>query len=161
MAGKSKAGKRYVFFVSHSTKDLKDDVGEVGKILDTCKIQNFVADRDAPVGKCLPDEVKKAIIESEVFLVFLTKNSKSSPWVNQEIGYALGRDLPVIPLRKGKVVIKGLIESTKYVQIQENPLKTMTEVFSKLGKISLSKTAEAAIGAVVGALELKDKYGGP
>ena len=152
--------KKYVFFISHSTEDLKADVGEICEILETCKIPSFVADRDAPLGNPLPEEIKKAIEESELFLVFLTKKSRSSAWVNQEIGYALGKEIPIIPLKKGRIKVKGLIESARYVLMKENPLDTVKEIFSRLKGVSLSRTAEAAIGAVVGALELKDKYGG-
>jgi len=160
MPKKSSNTKKYVFFISHSTKDISSYVGEICKIFEACKIQSFIADRDAPLGRFLPQEVRNAIEESELFLVFITKNSKSSPWVNQEIGYALGKEVPVIPLKRGRIRIKGLIESAKYVQMQENPLDTVKEVFSKLKGIPLSRIAEAAIGAVVGALELKEKYGG-
>ena len=156
----TKESKRYVFFVSHSTKDISGDVGEVCKILEKCKIKSFVADRDAPVGKSLPQEIKKAIEESELFLVFLTKNSRDSPWVNQEIGYALGKEVPVIPLKKGRIKVKGLIESAKYVQMHDNPLDMVNEIFSRLKDKPLSQTAQAAILAFIGALELKDKYGG-
>jgi hypothetical protein len=152
--------KKYVFFVSHSTKDVSDDVGEICEIFEKCRIQSFIADRDAPLGNPLPQEIKKAIEESELFLVFLTTNSRKSPWVNQEIGYALGKEIPVIPLKKRRIKVKGLIESAKYVQMRDNPLDTVKEIFSRLEATPLSRTAEAAIGAVVGVLELKDKYGG-
>ena len=152
--------KKYVFFVSHSTKDIRGDVGEVCEIFEKCKIRSYVADRDAPLGKPLPEEIKKAIEESELFLVFLTKNSRKSPWVNQEIGYALGKGVPVIPLKKGRIIVKGLIESAKYVKMRDNPLDTVNEIFSRLKSKALSPTAQAAILAFIGALELKDKYGG-
>lgn len=155
-----KASKKYVFFISHSTRDVKRYVSEICEILKRFNIQSYVADRDAPLGKLLPSEVKKAIEESELFLVFITKNSRSSPWVNQEIGYALGKEVPVIALKGRRIRIRGLIESVKYARIKENPLDTVEEVFSKLKGIKLSRLAEAVIGAVVGALELKEKYGG-
>lgn len=157
---KANKTKKYVFFISHSTKDIRSYVKGICEVLEKCKIQCFIADRDAPLGENLPATIKSAIQKSELLLVIITKNSKRSPWVNQEIGYALGKGVPVIPLKKGRIKVKGLIESTKYVQLRENPLNTVKEVFSKLEKTKLSKVAEAAIGAVVGALELMEKYGG-
>lgn len=152
--------KEYVFFISHSTIDASGDVGAVCEIFEKCRIKSFVADRDAPLGNPLPEEIKKAIDGSELFLVFLTKNSKKSPWVNQEVGYALGKGIPVIPIKKGRIRVKGLIESAKYVQMQDNPLDTVNEVFSGLKGRQLSPTAQAAILAFVGALELRNRYGG-
>jgi hypothetical protein len=162
MKGLHKKGsldKKYVFFVSHSTDDVCSDVGVICEILEKCKIPSFVADRDAPLGQALPAIIMRAIEESDLFLVFLTKNSRKSPWVNQEIGYALGRDIPVIPLKKGRIEFKGLVESAKYVKMQDNPLDTTREVFARLKGIPLSPTAESAILAFIGALDLKDKYG--
>lgn len=151
---------KYVFFIAHSTKDIKSDVGEVCKVLERCKIRSYIADRDAPLGKSLPEEIKRAIRGSELFLVFLTNNSCKSPWVNQEIGYALGCGRTVIPLKKGDMKVKGLIESAKYVKMQHDPLETVGEIFSNLGTTHLSPVAGAAIGAVVGLLELMKRYGG-
>lgn len=151
--------RKYVFFISHSTEDLKSDVGEICEILETCKIPSFVADRDAPLGNPLPEEIKKAIEESELFLVFITKKSRNSAWVNQEIGFALGRGIPVIPIKKGQIKVKGLIESARYVKMRADPLETVSEIFSKLKNKQLSPVAQAAILAFVGALELKERYG--
>jgi hypothetical protein len=102
----------------------------------------------------------KAIEESELFLVFLTENSLNSQWVNQEIGYALGKGISVIPLKKEGIDFKGLIEAAKYVKIQDNPVDTVRDVFARLKDKQLSPTAQAAIIAFIGALELKEKYGG-
>ena len=150
--------KRYVFFISHSTKDITPYVTELSEILQTLRVQNFVADRDAPIGAFLPDEVKKAIDSSELLLVILTGNSKKSAWVNQEVGYALGKGIPVIPLKKRHIQITGLIETAKYVELKDNPLDTMSEVFSKLNAKSLSASAQAVIFTVVASFQLKEKY---
>ena len=101
-----------------------------------------------------------AIDDSELFLVLLTKNSLKSQWVNQEIGYALGKGIPIIPLKKGNPKIKGLIETRKYVKIQNNPVDTVKEVFEKLKNADLSPRAQIVIFTFIGALKLKAKYGG-
>lgn len=160
LSEKGNPPKKYVFFISHSTRDIKNDVGEVHKILKTCKIPCYIADIDAPLGNVLPAEIKKAIEESELFLVFITQYSKRSLWVNQEIGYALGKEIPVIPLKKGRATIKGLIEAAKYVPIYADPLRTVNELFKRLKGRAISPAAQAAFFAFVGALKLKDEYGG-
>ena len=148
--------KKYVFFVSHSTADISNVVNEICRVFEKCHINSYIADRDAPIGSIIPQEVKNAIEASELCLAVITKNSKNSPWVNQEIGYALGAGIPVLPLKKGRIKIKGLIESIKYVKINDNPLLTVKDVFSKLKGVSVSKTAEAAMLAVVGIMELME-----
>ena len=151
--------KDFVFFISHSTDDIGNYVKGICDILETCKIKHFFADRDAPIGQSLPSTIKNAIDESEVVLLVLTKNSKNSLWVNQEIGYALGKGIPVIPLKKGKIAVEGLIDATRYVPMSDNPLETLQVLFSKMSNIQLSRTAEAAIGAIIGILQLT-KNGG-
>ena len=146
--------KDYVFFISHSTVDMNSFVKEIANVFEKCHMKSYIADRDAPIGSVIPQEVKNAIEASELCLAVITKNSKKSPWVNQEIGYALGAGVPVLPLKKGRIRIKGLIESTKYVGIRDNPLDTVKDVFSKLKGANVSKSVEAAMMAVVGILEL-------
>lgn len=102
----------------------------------------------------------KAIEDSELFLAILTKNSKKSQWVNQEIGYALGKNIPVLPLKKGGIVLKGLIEAAKYIKIQDNPLYTVRDIFEWSKDRPISPTAQSAIIAFIGALKLKEKYEG-
>jgi hypothetical protein len=157
---KARSNKKYVFFISHSTQDIYSDVSGICDVLEKTTLKCFVADRDAPIGESLPTTIKNAIDDSELLLVILTKHSKYSPWVNQEIGYALGKNIPVIPLKKGKIIVKGLIESVKYIPMKENPLDTVLEINSKLANIGLSKKAEAAMGILVGTLQLADKYRG-
>ena len=137
---------------------MSGEIGEVCNIFKTCKIPSFIADRDAPIGKSLPETVKKAINNSELVLVFLTKNSKKSIWVNQEIGYALGKGIPIIPLRKGRIRLKGLIESTKYVSMKSNAIEIVKDIFNRLKDNQLSPIAQATIFTFIGALELREKY---
>ena len=88
----------------------------------------------------------------------LTKNSKKSIWVNQEIGYALGKGIPIIPLRKGRIRLKGLIESTKYVSMKSNAIEIVKDIFNRLKDNQLSPIAQATIFTFIGALELREKY---
>lgn len=158
--GNSKRSKKYVFFISHSTADICSYVKGICEIFELVKINTYFADRDAPLGEPLPEEIKKAIRQSEIFLVIVTKNSRKSAWVNQEIGYALGKGVPVVALKKGRIRVKGLIETSRYVPLKDNAFNTVKEVFAKLEKTPVSKTAETAIGAFIGALEALEKYGG-
>lgn len=47
------------------------------------------------------DEIKKRINHSHLFIPLLTPQSVRSTWVNHEIGYAMGRNIPVLPLSIG------------------------------------------------------------
>jgi hypothetical protein len=60
-------------------------------------------DKHNPGGWRFLDEIKKRIDRSHVFIALLTPQSVSSTWVNHEIGYAMGRNIPVLPLSLGPV----------------------------------------------------------
>jgi hypothetical protein len=62
-------------------------------------------------------------------------------------------------LRKGNIRIKGLIETARYVELKQNPMETVQEVFSKLSAMSLSSSAQAIIITVVASLKLNEKFG--
>ena len=57
-----------------------------------------VLDKDISVGMRFSEEIRTKISYAHVFISILTKRSKMSPWVHQELGYALGLGLPVLPL---------------------------------------------------------------
>lgn len=53
----------------------------------------------------------------------------------------------------------GSNQSAKYVQMKENPLDTVNEIFTKLKNVHLSPIAEASIGVFVAILRLSKKFG--
>ena len=81
-------------FVIHSEKDnylIKELEGHFKNIF--FGITNFKIDYlDSSKGNYLGDDfgkiIRKKIRESEWRLIIITKNSRCSPWVNQEIGYS-------------------------------------------------------------------------
>lgn len=59
----------------------------------------------------LSDKVKRGIIECEYFVPILTRNSISSQWVNQEIGFATAINRTTIPIVEHQQIdhLKGFI----------------------------------------------------
>jgi len=57
-----------------------------------------VLDKDISGGMRFSEEIRRKISYAHVFLSILTRHSKTSPWVHQELGYAMGLGLPVLPL---------------------------------------------------------------
>jgi hypothetical protein len=60
-------------------------------------------DKDLLPGVSFTDQIKRGIAYAHVFLPVLTEASSKRPWVHQEIGYAMGLDIPVLPLAVGKL----------------------------------------------------------
>lgn len=78
-------------------------------------MEPFIAAHNVSIGSDLSSKVKENIQESNCFVPFLTKNSVSSQWVNQEIGYAIGtsHELGIYPVVEKGLEIKGFINKSK------------------------------------------------
>ena len=89
----------YRVFLSYAKKDEEN----ARLLFDRLRKQHLrpVWYHHTPAGWRFLDEIKKKIDHSHVFMPFLTHKSKRSTWVNHEIGYAVGRNVPVLPLSLG------------------------------------------------------------
>lgn len=110
---------RFLLFVSYSCHDaehpfLRDlrafferpDVREVATV--------FMAEDVPDYGSDFIAKVLDALGTADVVLPFITEASQASPWVNQEIGYALARGVPVLPAFDPIAVkgLQGMIQTT-------------------------------------------------
>lgn len=57
-----------------------------------------VWDRDIGPGRRFGDAIKSGIATAHVFMPLITEQSQRRPWVHQETGYAIGVDVPVLPV---------------------------------------------------------------
>jgi len=82
-------------FISHSFDDEKG----ASILLDQLKkenIEGYMALRVKKYELLIRDKVRKEINNSDYLIGLITKTATKSESVNQEIGYALGKDIPVI-----------------------------------------------------------------
>jgi hypothetical protein len=71
-----------------------------------------VAKRTSP-NTTLSDKVKESILESSFIVPILTKDSINNQWVNQEVGFSVGRDKSIIPIVDKSIMgdLKGFINN--------------------------------------------------
>lgn len=70
-----------------------------------------VWDAEIQPGRTFTTDIQRRIATAHVFMPVLTPNSVGRPWIHQEIGFALGIDVPVVPLAIGELpgeMIEGL-----------------------------------------------------
>jgi hypothetical protein len=60
-----------------------------------------VWDKNLPAGAAFDDEIRRQIAQAHVFMPLITLHSRERPWAHQEIGYALGIGVPVVPVAIG------------------------------------------------------------
>jgi hypothetical protein len=64
-------------------------------------ISAFVAHNDIEPTKEWQDEIEKALFSMDCLAAILTPGFKESKWADQEVGVAVGRDVLIVPIRRG------------------------------------------------------------
>jgi hypothetical protein len=77
-----------VVFVSHSGND--EFVQALRSYLDDCDL--LISDWQDKAGLSVADKVREDITRADLVVVVLTAPALESPWVQQEIGFAIGRE---------------------------------------------------------------------
>ena len=87
-------------FVSHKAthkkkaRKLKDALHYFG-------VESFLAHEDIEPTRQWEDEIINALQRADVLIALLTPDFRESDWTDQEIGAAVGRGIPVIPVSLG------------------------------------------------------------
>ncbi|QDM27561.1 toll/interleukin-1 receptor domain-containing protein [Tardiphaga sp. vice304] len=85
-------------FVSHrDTK--KIDARALADCLEQYGVSAFVAHDTIQPMSTWQREIEKGLATMELMLVFLTDDFHASAWTNQEVGYALGKGIPIITVK--------------------------------------------------------------
>lgn len=96
--------KKYDVFVSHSFKMMDTKLSfRLQSKLNEKNLTAYLAEKEKRYGYILSNKIREAIQHSKCIVVILTKNSIISASVNQELGYAMGINKPIIPLVKNDV----------------------------------------------------------
>ena len=85
-------------FISHRD-EYKVQANQLARILESYGISSFVAHDSIQPMSIWQAEIIKGLETMEAMLAFVTNDFHESIWTNQEIGFALGRDIPIIPLK--------------------------------------------------------------
>jgi hypothetical protein len=131
---------QYRIFLSHATVD-KFIAKAMCQMLDAVGAKTFRDDRDIDGGDDIPEKIREAIKTSDEFVVLLTPNSVSRPWVNLEVGAAWGwARLRIIAvhynINVGADPIPAMLKSKKAVAL--NDFETYVEEVEK--RLKGSKT---------------------
>ena len=116
-------------FISHRDKHKKQAkilANELGKY----GISAFVAHDTIQPMTTWQEEIMKGLQTMEVMLAFITDGFADSWWTNQEVGFALGRDIPIIPLKLQGQDPTGFIGNKQALRGSlENPAASISEIY--------------------------------
>lgn len=82
-------------------------------------------------GARFADQIRDGISRAHLFIPILTKSASRRPWVHQEIGFALGMNIPVLPLAIGDLPA-GMAEELQAESISDSPQELESELRGKL-----------------------------
>jgi len=119
-------------FISHRD-EYKRPASELGLALEGYGISSFAAhDTIEPMEKW-QHIIRKSLQSMEIMLVFITDGFFESYWTNQEVGVALGRGIPIIPVKMQKCDPCGFINDTQaLIGDLENPAATVDGIYKLL-----------------------------
>lgn len=108
-------------FFSHKYED-RVFVGDVKRILGSYDIDAFVAHNDIEPNVIWRTAIKSALATCHVFVALLHAEFHQSQWCDQEVGWALGRDIPVAAIRRDFVERghDGFLEERQDIIISTN-----------------------------------------
>lgn len=128
----------YNIFISHLTAD-KMSASNLKTALYNYGISCFVAHEDIEPTKLWANEIESALRTMHCLCAILTTGFIDSKWCDQEVGYALGRRVLVIPIRKGSDPY-GLLGKIQGIQSRgKNANKLAEEIFQILYTNNLSR----------------------
>jgi hypothetical protein len=87
-------------FLSHKA-NYKKQTSEFKVAMDLFGVSCFVAHEDIEPTKEWQDEIEKALFSMDAMVALMTENYANSNWTDQEVGVAIGRQVPIIPIRLG------------------------------------------------------------
>lgn len=123
-------------FISYATGDEK----QVSELYDSLsKIKNFeayFAERVHDSGTNLPHEVRKRLERSKAAIILITYNSTNTIWLNQEIGYAAAKNIPMILIVEQGIDPQGFIQGKEYIVFNRADFaQNVTQVIARLKSI--------------------------
>jgi len=116
-------------FIAHANENFGLAL-KIADFLSRIGVEGYIQSQIAKYGKePLPERIKRAIRNSKFLIAILTQQGEKSSWVNQEIGYAIGVGVPVIPLKTAEAELKGFIRDYKYRDLNpSNPLPALVSI---------------------------------
>lgn len=93
-------GDGYRVFLSHKHR-VKKEAARLKASLQQFGVSSFVAHEDIRPTKEWQREIENALNSMDAFVALLTPEFHDSLWTDQEVGFALGRDVPIVALKLG------------------------------------------------------------
>lgn len=120
-------------FISHKSYSFLY-AEQIDQSLQKYGITSFVAHKSIEPTKKWRDEIELALFTADFLIALLMPGFRDSEWTGHEIGVAIGRNIPIIPIMF-EVRPYGMIESYQAIQGSGRPIEEFSpEVFNILSR---------------------------
>jgi hypothetical protein len=125
-------------FISH--RDIhKAKANELAAALEKFGVYSFVAHDSIEATKVWAKEIRNGLETMEIMLAFITDEFSQSVYTNQEIGFALGSNKPIISLKLGKEAPSGFHSDKQALpgnieSLQKSALELYSLIAKEVGK---------------------------
>jgi hypothetical protein len=134
---------------------IKPSAARLKAALKSFGVDAFVAHEDIEPTQEWALEIELALRSMHALCAVVTPDFHTSLWCDQEVGFALGRPVPVLTVRSGADPY-GLMGKAQAIPGADNADAMAERVFSVLMKLESCKTL--LMGGLVTALESADTY---
>jgi TIR domain len=135
-----------LIFMSHASKD-SDPASIVAGQLASLGHSAWLAEHDNRAGERLSEKVEGQLRAADAVVVLLTKAGFDSRYVQQEIGFARGLDVPVIPLVSPEVGREdlGMFNDIEYIGFDPTaPAAALERLARRVEQLAEQQAEEAA-----------------
>jgi len=102
-------------FLSYSTANAQL-AGDLARGLEAAGLTVFRAHDNIAISDAWRREINSHLDSSVLLIPLVTQEFNAGPWPNQETGYALGKNKPVVPVIVNHTPLQGLVEDRQGVQ---------------------------------------------
>lgn len=144
----------YKVFISHSTRD-RGLVISLSNLLSKFGVEVSVAEWYLTPGEPLDKKVFEQIRKSDCIVVLLTRNGIRSKWVQQEIGYSLQQNKPLIPIVERGIDPEALaaLQGREYIEYDTyQPQQALIKLSTYVKALRLKKEEREKTLLVLGGL---------
>jgi hypothetical protein len=140
----------FKLFVSHLAAE-KIYATKLQLHLDRHGISGFVAHKDIEPTKLWQNEIETALASCDALVALMHPGFHQSKWTDQELGYAMGRKVPVFAVRLGEDPYGFIGKFQAFQGIDKTPEQIGTQIFETL--VTHPQTQEAFATHVVNLFE--------
>lgn len=121
-------------FISHTSK-YKNNAKNLSDALKAYNIDCFVAHEDIRPSEEWEREIDKALQVMDFFISLHTEDFAESSWCQQEVGYAVARNIKIIPIKyDGKQDPCGFIGKIQALAVKGKTIKMVTDEIKEILK---------------------------